>query len=338
VVTYEGNSNGFDLKLNNVLYSSKINKNLISGIKLIREGMVCKIIPKKDKVCLTLKSNDHKQKRTLGPFKADKNNIIRLTTIDYSYEDPVVNNILYSSEAELDNKNKMLWHRRLGHFYHENLDKYLSSHDIKVPKCIDCQISKLRRKPYNGETPKANSILDVIHSDLIGPIQQSFTGKRYILTFIDDFSRKSWIFLIENKTEVPKIIINFLTYLNNQFENKIKNFKTDQGKEYVNKKVEQFCRRIGIRKSYSQPYNPQNNGKSERFNYTLVNCAKTLLYWSKLDTKFWDYAVKYANILYNKALHQGIGNKIPEELFYSKPSNLKYNKVFGCRAYFKDFS
>jgi len=69
-----------------------------------------------------------------------------------------------------------------------------------------------------------------------------------------------------------------------------------------------------------------------------VNCAKTLLYWSKLDTKFWDYAVKYANILYNKALHQGIGNKIPEELFYSKPSNLKYNKVFGCRAYFKDFS
>jgi len=165
VVTYEGNSNGFDLKLNNVLYSSKINKNLISGIKLIREGMVCKIIPKRDKVCLTLKSNNHKQKRTLGPFKADKNNIIRLTTIDYSYEDPVVNSILSSSETELDDKNKLLWHRRLGHFYHENLDKYLSSHDIKVPKCIDCQISKLRRKPHNGETPKANSILEVIHSD-----------------------------------------------------------------------------------------------------------------------------------------------------------------------------
>jgi len=89
---------------------------------------------------------------------------------------------------------------------------------------------------------------------------------------------------------------------------------------------------------YSPPYNPQNNGKSERFNYTLVSCAKTLLYWSKLDTKFWDYAVKYANLLYNKAPHQGIGNKIPEELFYNKPSNLKYIKVFGCRAYFKDFS
>jgi len=119
----------------------------------------------------------------------------------------------------------MLWHRRLGHFYHENLDKYLSSHAIKVPKCIDCQISKLRRKPHNGETPKANSILEVIHSDLIDPIQQSFTGKRYILTFIDDFSSKSLIFLIENKTEVPKIIINFFTFLNNQFENKNQKFQ-----------------------------------------------------------------------------------------------------------------
>ena len=79
---------------------------------------------------------------------------------------------------------------------------------------------------------------------------------------------------------------------------KIKNFKTDQGKEYVNKKVEQFCRRNGIRKLYSPPYNPQNNRKSERFNYTLVSCAKTLLYWSKLDTKFWDYAVKYANLVH----------------------------------------
>jgi len=48
--------------------------------------------------------------------------------------------------------------------------------------------------------------------------------------------------------------------------------------------------------------------------------------------------LKYANLLYNKAPHQGIGNKIPEEVFYNQPSNLKYIKVFGGRAYFKDFS
>jgi hypothetical protein len=89
---------------------------------------------------------------------------------------------------------------------------------------------------------------------------------------------------------------------------------------------------------YCPFYNSQSNGKSERFNYSLVSSAKTLLFWSKLDIKFWDYTVKYANLLYNKAPHQGIRNKIPEEVFSNKSSNLKYIKVFGCRAYFKNFS
>ena len=117
--------------------------------------MVCKIIPKKDKVCLTLKSNNHKQKRTLVPFKADKNNIIRLITIDYSYEDPVVNNILSSSETELDNKNKMLWHRRLGHFNHENLDKYLSSHCYKSTKVYRFPNFQTQMKTSQWREPKS---------------------------------------------------------------------------------------------------------------------------------------------------------------------------------------
>lgn len=70
--------------------------------------MIYKIIPKKDKVCSTLKSNKHKQKKTLGPFKSDKNSIIRLTIVDYSNEDPMINSILSTNEIELDDQNKML--------------------------------------------------------------------------------------------------------------------------------------------------------------------------------------------------------------------------------------
>jgi len=86
----------------------------------------------------------------------------------------------------------------------------------------------------------------------------------------------------------------------------LKNFRTDQGREYCIKKVEKFCIRNSIKKTYSPLYNPENNGKSERFNYTLINCTKTLVYWSKMDIKFWDYEIKYANLLYNKAPHKGI--------------------------------
>jgi len=107
----------------------------------------------------------------------------------------------------------MLWHRRLDHFYQDNINKYLNIHNVKPVNCFDCKISKLNRKPHNKETPKAFRILEVIHSDLVGPLPKSITGKVYILTFIDEFSRKSSLFLIENKSEVPRIVKNFFYLL-----------------------------------------------------------------------------------------------------------------------------
>jgi len=72
--------------------------------------------------------------------------------------------------------------------------------------------------------------------------------------------------------------------------------------------------------------------KSERFNYTLINCAQnSLILEQKMDIKFWDFAVKYANLLYNKAPHnKDIQNIIPKEFLYkyNKPSNIKLIKVF----------
>ncbi|OUM59000.1 hypothetical protein PIROE2DRAFT_64052 [Piromyces sp. E2] len=57
-----------------------------------------------------------------------------------------------------------------------------------------------------------------------------------------------------------------------------------------------------------------------------------------MATDFWDYATKYANLLYNITPHKGINNRIPNEMFYHKRVDLKYIKVFGCVAYYKDFS
>ena len=185
----------------------------------------------------------------------------------------------------------------------------------------------------------ATQILDVIHSDVMGPISiTSWTGKRYILTFIDEFSRKSWIFLLEDKKEVPRITINFFTYLKVQFKHDIKSFHTDHGTEYENRKILNYCKKHGIVKTYSPPHSPQNNGLAERFNYTIANCARTLLRWAKMSLEFWDYAMNYANTLYNITPHKGIKNQIPNEIFYKKKVELKYLKVFGCIAYYKDYS
>jgi len=83
--TYERSLNRHEFKLKKVLYYSKINKNSISGIKPVKEGLICKIAPRKDHVCLTLKYNNKKQKdKHLGLFQSDENNIIRIKIMNYS--------------------------------------------------------------------------------------------------------------------------------------------------------------------------------------------------------------------------------------------------------------
>jgi len=216
------------------------------------------------------------------------------------------------------------------------MDEYLNVHNINDHLCDDCKIVKMKRKSHNQETPKANEILEVIHSDIIGPINDSYTGKRYIITFIDEKSHKSWIYLMRKKSEAIDIIIKFINQLNNTFDGKnVKIFKSDNAKEYKNKKIIEFCEEKGIRKVYSPPYSPENNGIAERFNQTLISCAKTLLFWSKLSENFWDYAVMYANYLYNKTPHQVSKNNIPDESFYGQKVKINHIRTFGCITYYK---
>ena len=84
---------------------------------------------------------------------------------------------------------------------------------------------------------------------------------------MDEFSRKVWIFTLKSKAEAPDKIIEFFTYLNNQFKDyTIKIFKSDGGKEYKNKKINKYCKENGIEKVYSSLYFPEINGKAEKIN------------------------------------------------------------------------
>jgi len=124
---------------------------------------------------------------------------------------------------------------------------------------------------------------------------------------------------MKSKSEPTDIIINTLKMLNIKFDNyKIKIFKSDNAKEYKNKKINKFCKENDIEKVYSPQYNPENNGLSERFNLTLVSCAITMIYWRELSENFWDFSILYANYIYNKVPHSGIYNKIQTKYFMKK--------------------
>jgi len=170
--------------------------------------------------------------------------------------------------------------------------------------------------------------------DLVGLVTTSLNGYKYFLTILDDFSRFGWIIFITNKYETFEKFTLWYNRISNIFNTKIKYIRTDNGKEFKNKSFEQFCQTNGIIQQFTVPFNPAQNGRSERFNGTLIYCAKSLLNESKLSHNFWEFAVDTANFIHNRLPHQGINNKIPYEILYNKPVNYNNFRVFGCRVYF----
>ena len=84
--------------------------------------------------------------------------------------------------------------------------------------------------------------------------------------------------------------------------------------EFSNQKFRHFCQYYGIQQQFIVQYNPQSNGRVERFNGSLFNAAKVILNDAKLSHQFWEDAIAIANYIHNVLPHKGIANKLPFEI------------------------
>ena len=88
----------------------------------------------------------------------------------------------------------------------------------------------------------------------------SLSGFEYYITFIDDFSRKTWIYFLKAKSEVFEKFKEFKALIDNLSDKKIKTLRSDNGREYTSKEFEDFCKDAGIKRELTTPYNAQHNG------------------------------------------------------------------------------
>jgi transposase InsO family protein len=101
----------------------------------------------------------------------------------------------------------------------------------------------------------------LVHSDICGPMSvESISGSSYFVTFIDDYSRRTWIYFLKTKDEVFDQFQEFKALVENQTGKKIKVLRSDNGGEYTSNEFKDFCREAGIKKELTMPYNPQQNG------------------------------------------------------------------------------
>ncbi|KAG3021508.1 hypothetical protein PC121_g24862 [Phytophthora cactorum] len=185
-----------------------------------------------------------------------------------------------SSKDRKGDTTSYLWHLRLGHIGHGGLDAivkkgYGTGINMTSVKqwelCDGCALGKQTRVSYMKSSPnRAKQVLEVIHSDVCGPMQTStFSGKRYFVTFTDDKSHFCVVYLLRNKSEVADKFAEFVAMAETQTGKRVKTLRSDNGGEYTSGAMAKFCKDRGIEQKFTPPYTPQLNGVAERMNRTL---------------------------------------------------------------------
>ncbi|GJR98320.1 putative ribonuclease H-like domain-containing protein [Tanacetum coccineum] len=212
---------------------------------------------------------------------------------------------LYANATADESK---LWHRRLGH----KGKQHKASCKAKLDRII--------KKP-----------LELLHMDLFGPVSiESINKKRYCLVVTDDFSRFSWVFFLATKDETSEILCNLIIGLEKQLNHNVKIIRCDNGTEFKNYVMNEFCAKKGIKREFSVARTPQQNGVAERKNRTLIEAARTMLADSLLPIPFWAEAVNTACYVLNRVLVTKPQNKTPYELLIGKSPSISFMRPFGC--------
>ena len=199
-------------------------------------------------------------------------------------------------------------------------------------ECIQCKQTKPKFKELIPT--KATAKLGVVYSDVCGPIQvETPSGNRYILTFINDLTRKMWIYLIKRKSEVLSVFRKFKSMVERQSGSNIKILRSNGGREYAAIEFSGFCEKEGIVHEFTPPYTPEHNGAAERRNRTLLNMVRCMLKTKKVPNFLWGEAASAATYVLNRSPTRRLKLMTPEEAWTGVKPDVSHLRIFGSLCY-----
>ena len=268
-------TSGKVLTLRNVLFVPTINKNLISGSLLCREGY--KLVFESNKFVLTkFGSFIGKGYLSGGMFRLSVLDCDNFGTFAYSVSDGCVSHV---------------WHSRLCHVNFDSISRMSRMSLIPIvsyekgKKCEVCVQVKQPRKPFLSVQFRSTAPLELVHSDICemnGIITKG--GKKYFITFIDDATKYCYVYLLRTKDEALHHFQIYKAEVENQLNRKIKRLRSDRGGEYFSNEFARYCESAGIIHERTPPYSPQSNGVAERKNRTLEDLVNAMLGSSGMAT------------------------------------------------------
>lgn len=203
--------------------------------------------------------------------------------------------------------------------------------------CDGCLMAKQTRRPFpNQSTYNANSVLDLVHGDLCGPISpETAGGNKYFFLLVDDYSRFMWVYFLKSKDEALGGFKIFCAMVENKPGKKVKVLRTDRGGEFCSNEFKKYCDENGIERHYTAPYSPQQNGIVERRNRTVVEMARSCLKEKELPGKLWGEAIRHSVYLLNRLPTRALSQQTPYEVWFGNKPDIGHLRVFGCIVHMK---
>lgn len=326
------------LVLKDVLYVPSIRRNLISVSSLSKNGYsVCFNEFYDDSVVIKFR----KQMICSGSMIDDL--FILKVSPELQIPNSEINNfdviVSLKRKRPIDFSHTYLWHLRLGHI---NLDRIsrlvkdgpLSSLKVEaLPTCESCLEGKMTKRPFPIKGNRTSDVLELIHSDLCGPMSvQARGGFEYFVTFTDDYSRYGYIYLLRRKSECFEKFKEFKAVTEKQHGKYIKSLRSDRGGEYLSREFIAYLTEQGITSQLSAPGMPQQNGVAERRNRTLMEMVRSMMSYSDLPISFWGYAIETAAYILNLVPSKSVP-KTPTELWTGRKPSLRHVRMWGCPAH-----
>ena len=315
-------TSGKIVQLRNVQHVPTMNKNLVSGSLLCRDGF--KLVLESNKVVVS----------KFGQFIGkgyECGGLFRFSLSDFCNKS--VNHICGSVDSDAN-----VWHSRLCHV-NFGLMSRLSSLSLiptftisKGSKCHSCVQSKQPRKPHKAAEERNLAPLELVHSDLCEMNGVLTKGdKRYFMTLIDDATRFCYVYLLHTKDEALDYFKIYKAEVENQLERKIKRLRSDRGGEYFSNVFDEFCEEHGIIHERTPPYSPQSNGVTERKNRTLTDLVNAMLDTAGLSKAWWGEALLTSCHVLNRVPNKD-KEKTPYEEWSGRKPSLSYLRTWGCLA------
>eukprot|EP00924_Labyrinthula_sp_SR-Ha-C_P006587 snap_masked-scaffold_38-processed-gene-2.80-mRNA-1 protein AED:0.46 eAED:0.46 QI:0/0/0/0.5/1/1/2/0/1046 len=236
---------------------------------------------------------------------------------------------------ELNVSSSDLSHYRLGHLNKEYI-KRNGYPEMKQDFCIGCSAGKLVQSRKHKAVQYSNSSLmkgtypfEKLHTDTMGPFPLSFQNFIWINLSVCNYTGYLIPILTRKKDTISNELIKCIKKLQKQYDKPVKCIFSDNGTEFKN--LDHFCLKSGIKREYSNAYQPSENGRIERQNRTVVSMMRALLFQSNLSERFWCFAAKHSCYILNRIAKQL--SKSPFEIIYNIPPKLENIKLFGAKGF-----